>query len=274
MAEPRERVVFGSYNSTDRLKVEAISADLETWGVKLWLDTQLQAGQVFGRVLEAEIQRAVSAVVFIGAERGPWQELEIFMLLQKQVKGMLAVLIPVLLEGAGQNAGGFLSNIEHVDFRTGRREAARTLARALLDAPGTGANKDSASRVQSQATVSRAIVKWMLQESTDRDEVERIAERYASRELWQEAILACGRLRNIALEIRSTALFAQSCEMIGRIHFLAGEEALAERDWAISRAIVKKFAEPRLEEFESRVVKIRQNPRRSSGKIQPASTHM
>ena len=174
MTERGDRIVFGSYNSRDRLKVEAIALDLESWGIKLWLDTErLSPGMVFGRALEDAIGRADAAVVFVGAERGKWQELEIFMLLQNQVAGKLSALIPVLLEGAGQNAGGFLSNMQHVDFRAAGREPLRQLAKALLATPDAKATAEQAKGAQ-----ARALLKWIVQQATDPAELRRSVNRY------------------------------------------------------------------------------------------------
>jgi hypothetical protein len=265
MTEARDRIVFGSYNSRDHQKVEAIALDLETWDIKLWLDTrQLAPGTVYGRALEDAIGHADAAVVFVGAERGRWQELEIFMLLQNQRAGRLSVLIPVLLDGAGTDAGGFLGNFQYVDFRMATRDRLSKLAKALLDTPDAKANAERRQGLQ-----ARALLRWIVQQATSTAEVRRSVERCIKASLWPEALYACSRLRSIALDRRDAPAFAESCEKTGEIHFLSGQESLAENQWAISRAVYLKYSAAEVVSFDDRVQNIRGRSR--SGSMHPAS---
>jgi WD40 repeat protein len=100
--ETRDYDVFLCYNSRERQAVEAIGERLKEHGILPWLDIwEMQAGDLWQKVLEKQLKSIRSAAVFIGPNgSGPWQDLEVMALLQQFGKpGRGRRIIPVILEG-------------------------------------------------------------------------------------------------------------------------------------------------------------------------------
>jgi WD40 repeat protein len=100
--ETRDYDVFLCYNSKERQAVEAIGERLKEHGILPWLDVwEMQAGDLWQKVLEKQLKSIKSAAVFIGPNGpGPWQDLEVMALLQQFGKpGRGRRIIPVILEG-------------------------------------------------------------------------------------------------------------------------------------------------------------------------------
>jgi nucleotide-binding universal stress UspA family protein len=118
----RQFDVFLSHSSKDKPTVRKLAEELETRGLKVWLDEwELVPGRPWEQALEEIIQEAKSAVVLVGAEGiGPWEAPEIYACLSEFVKRQLPV-IPVLLPGAPKQPvlPLFLRHMTWVDFRGG-----------------------------------------------------------------------------------------------------------------------------------------------------------
>ena len=115
----KKGLIFSSYNRKDLEVVQMISSRLRHQGIDLWLDTQnLLAGSEWLTELEVVILKSRAAVIFKGPHGfGNFQREEISALFKLHADQKL-LLIPALLPGAsGKDAGLFLGNIHHVDFR-------------------------------------------------------------------------------------------------------------------------------------------------------------
>ena len=92
--------VFISYNWRDKDTVRSIAAQLRDRGLRPWMDErQLRPGFLWQQELEEIIARVPAAAVVIGAQRGPWQEREIYAFNQQSVSRGCAI-VPVLLSDA------------------------------------------------------------------------------------------------------------------------------------------------------------------------------
>jgi GTPase SAR1 family protein/nucleotide-binding universal stress UspA family protein len=92
--------VFISYNWRDKDTVRSIAAQLRNRGLRPWMDErQLRPGFLWQQELEEIIARVPAAAVVIGAQRGPWQEREIYAFNQQSVSRGCAI-VPVLLSDA------------------------------------------------------------------------------------------------------------------------------------------------------------------------------
>src|SRR5689334_7143089 len=97
--------VFLSYNSADRLAVEAIRRLIEAHGISTFFDREdLRVGLPWPHALEEALQAASAVAVFIGRELGGWQKREIGFALDLQIRqekqGKSFPVIPVLIPGA------------------------------------------------------------------------------------------------------------------------------------------------------------------------------
>lgn len=133
-AEQRERIrqlldrrrdagefdVFLCHNVADKPAVRELGHRLRQQGILPWLDEwELQPGMPWQRLLEQQIGRIRSAVVFVGREGiGPWQRQELDGFLREFANRKCPV-IPVLLPGAPAEPGLplFLEGMTWVDFR-------------------------------------------------------------------------------------------------------------------------------------------------------------
>jgi GTPase SAR1 family protein/nucleotide-binding universal stress UspA family protein len=92
--------VFLSYHWPDRDAVRAIAQQLRSRGLRPWIDErQLRPGIPWQPELEEIIARVPAAAVVIGAQRGPWQTMEIHAFNQ-QYASRGCVIVPVLLPDA------------------------------------------------------------------------------------------------------------------------------------------------------------------------------
>jgi GTPase SAR1 family protein/nucleotide-binding universal stress UspA family protein len=92
--------VFLSYHWPDRDAVRSIALQLRNRGLRPWMDErQLRPGIPWQPELEEIIARVPAAAVVIGAQRGPWQTMEIHALNQQSVSRG-CVIVPVLLPDA------------------------------------------------------------------------------------------------------------------------------------------------------------------------------
>ena len=95
--------VFLCYNSEDKEEVKELAAKLKAQGLNPWLDEwDVPPGWPWQPVLGAQIPWIRTAAVFIGRNGlGPWQNIEIFALLQQFVMRLCPV-IPVILRDYGR----------------------------------------------------------------------------------------------------------------------------------------------------------------------------
>jgi hypothetical protein len=112
--------VFLCYNSADRERVVAIAERLKERGILPWLDIwEIRPGVRWQNELRRRIKSIRSAAVFIGPKGpGPWQQMEVQVMLDEFTRHRRAV-IPVILEGrAGRpRLPPFLNLLHLVDLR-------------------------------------------------------------------------------------------------------------------------------------------------------------
>jgi hypothetical protein len=229
-----ERLIFASYNRQDHQKVEDIARGLESWGIKLWVDTErLTPGTFWGRNLDVALEKADAAVVFHGAEIGRWQRWEINLLLRRTVEEKLSVLIPVLIEGAGDEIQGLLGNIQRVDLRGSGNRNLHILATLL---------RRQGDVERARASAAEALFRIIVNEATDPDEVKGYADQCVEAKKWPQALYACSRLQAIALDTFNAHLFADSCGKSAQVYALWGRKEDAKRQWAIGLAIYRNYA--------------------------------
>jgi len=148
---PDDHSVFASYNSHDRAVVQNIVDQLLWHDIQVWLDVrQLLAGQCWLPVLEAEIKRCRTALIFLGPHgQGPWQVSEIHSILERQAEGQCTV-IPVLL--AGGQVPLVLRQFTWVDFNQKRPDPIQRLINGI---------RNSHNTVNSfQTPISRPTTEW------------------------------------------------------------------------------------------------------------------
>jgi GTPase SAR1 family protein len=98
--EVAEYDVFLSYHWPDKDAVRLIAQQLKNRGLRPWMDErQLRPGSAWLPDLEEIIQRVPAAALIIGAERGPWQNREIYAFIQQSVSRGCSI-VPVLLPDA------------------------------------------------------------------------------------------------------------------------------------------------------------------------------
>jgi GTPase SAR1 family protein len=102
--ETHDYDVFLCYNSKDREHVKAIGERLKERGILPWLDIwEIRPGTQWQKELQKRLKSIRSAAVFIGPTGpGPWQNLEMELLLQ-QIAKRNRPLIPVILAGRKGN---------------------------------------------------------------------------------------------------------------------------------------------------------------------------
>lgn len=117
---PYEFDVFLCHNSKDKPAVEAVAKQLKEAGISPWFDQwELPPGMPWQRQLEEQIERVMSAAVFIGEHGiGPWHRDELDAFLREAKKRQCAV-IPVILKTAPADVSipVFLDAMTRVDFR-------------------------------------------------------------------------------------------------------------------------------------------------------------
>ena len=98
--ETEDYDVFMCHNSKDKRRVIAMAEQLKKRSILPWLDIwEVRPGTRWQKQLEKNIKTIKSAAVFIGPKgAGPWQELEMEVLLQQLAKRRRPI-IPVILEG-------------------------------------------------------------------------------------------------------------------------------------------------------------------------------
>jgi GTPase SAR1 family protein len=116
-ADVAEYDVFLSYNGRDKDIVRSIAVQLRDRGLRPWMDErQLRPGTVWPPDLEEVIARVPAVAVIIGAQRGPWQEREIYAFIQQAVSRRCAV-VPVLLpDGYTADLPVFLQGLTWVNL--------------------------------------------------------------------------------------------------------------------------------------------------------------
>lgn len=121
---------FLCHNSEDKTAVMRIGRQLRKNGVWPWLDEwELRPGVLWQRLLEQELSKIPSAVVFIGGSGlGPWQRIEYDALLREFVRRGCPV-VPVILPTAPgiPEMPMFLRGMMWVDFRKSQPNPLRQL---------------------------------------------------------------------------------------------------------------------------------------------------
>lgn len=94
--------VFLCHNSDDKPQVRQIAEQLESMGIRVWLDErELRPGVRWEGILQDTIVQTEAAAVFVGSNGlGPWQEQEIESFLIAFAKTHRKPIIPVLLSTA------------------------------------------------------------------------------------------------------------------------------------------------------------------------------
>jgi tetratricopeptide (TPR) repeat protein len=236
----KKDLIFASYNRKDLEVVQTISSRLRNQGIDLWLDTQnLLAGSEWLTELEAVILGSRAAVIFKGPHGfGNFQREEISALFKLHADQKL-LLIPALLPGAsGKDAGVFLGNIHHVDFRLRNPDPFGELHSALvLNAPAKIALIESSAQQPERA---HPLVQWIVNDMTNLKDMDIYGRRYIEAKRWPEALYIYHRLARLAIG-QSNRLYADSYLQIGRIHFLAGQRDQAEKKWEIGFRIYRDY---------------------------------
>lgn len=236
----KKDLIFASYNRKDLEVVQVISGQLRHQGIDLWLDTKnLLAGSEWLTELEAVILRSRAAVIFKGPHGfGNFQREEISALFKLHADQKL-LLIPALLPGAsGKDAGLFLGNIHHVDFRLRNPDPFRELLSGLaLNAPAAIPLMQSSVR---QPEVAHPLVQWIVSDMTNLKDMDTYGRRYIEARRWPEALYIYHRLARLAIG-QSNRLYADSYLQIGRIHFLAGKLDQAEKKWEIGFRVYRDY---------------------------------
>jgi nucleotide-binding universal stress UspA family protein len=129
--------VFLCHNSEEKEDIRKIARELESCGVRIWLDEeQLRPGLAWQVVLEEQINTIETAAVFVGNSGiGPWQNLEIRAFLTEFVSRKCPV-IPVILPGADTvpELPILLRQLTWVDFR---EKPAKAMERLIWGITGT-----------------------------------------------------------------------------------------------------------------------------------------
>ncbi len=252
MASESKGVIFGSYNRNDRAKVAMIAEELASRGIEIWLDPSLRPGDFFVSTLEEKIANAEAAVVFVGSDGlGPWQRQEVSILVRNHIAGKLHTLVPALLDGAtGENAGGFLGNIQHVDFRARTKNPLKELADAIAGEQGQPKTSQNGPPDGSSA---HPLVKWFVREMTDSAEIDQLARQFKEARRWPEALYIYGHLMALALDRRSRRDFADVCVDIGKIYVLSKNTKLAERQWALATSVYRRYFPAELDAIMRRI---------------------
>jgi hypothetical protein len=113
--------VFLCHNSADKPAVLQLAEELESRGLRVWLDAwELIPGRPWQEALEKILQTAKSAAVLVAKDGvGPWQRQEVRACLEEFVRRALPV-IPVLLPGAARELElPFLRSFTWVDLSDG-----------------------------------------------------------------------------------------------------------------------------------------------------------
>ncbi len=113
--------VFLCHNSEDKPEVRQVYEALKVRGLKPWIDeVDLRPGDAWRPAIEAALEGAGTAFVFVGKEGGRVQVREIDICIDLESRGKLRV-IPVILPGCLDDSeiGGFLRGYAWVDFRQG-----------------------------------------------------------------------------------------------------------------------------------------------------------
>jgi hypothetical protein len=119
--------VFISYNSRDAARVRTLAGELESRGIKCWLDTwALAPGTPWQEEIEAALARARVILVAIGpAGLGRWHTEELRAALQLRVeaqaygKRVIPVLLPGAAAGATESLPLFLRGLTVLDLGAG-----------------------------------------------------------------------------------------------------------------------------------------------------------
>jgi len=196
-------VVFVSYNRKDSETAHAIAAQLEQRGVRMWTDRQVRPGDTWMDQLGSAIMRARAAIVFKGPNGfGPWQSQEVFELFRRHVETQF-MLIPALLPGTKEkNAGVFLANLQHVDFRAKTPNPIDQLT-AILTMKAQPALAPSATP---DAGAAHPLVRWVIDGIDRLDELERLGRHYVNEKRWAEASYVYQRRASLALDRRSNRM--------------------------------------------------------------------
>jgi tetratricopeptide (TPR) repeat protein len=229
-------LIFGSYNRKDIRVVQTIQGRLGDQGISLWLDTrELRPGVEWLTAIEAAIRRSRAAVIFKGPEGfGNFQRQEVSALFKLHADKEL-VVIPALLPGAsGKDAGLFLGNIQHVDFRRRNPDPMNELISAVR---GYGPPKIYSLQPSScDPDVAHPLVKWIVNEMDNLKDIDRYGRQYVQAKRWPEALYIYHRLAKLAIG-RSNRAYADTFLQIGGVYFLAGQPAIAEKKWEITLRI-------------------------------------
>lgn len=236
----KKDLIFSSYNRKDLEVVQMISSRLRHQGIDLWLDTQnLLAGSEWLTELEAVILRSRAAVIFKGPHGfGNFQKEEISALFKLHADQKL-LLIPALLPGAsGKDAGLFLGNIQHVDFRLRNPDPFRELLSGLeQNAPAEITLMQSSVQ---QPEAAHPLVQWIVNDMTNLKDMDTYGRSYIEAKRWPEALYIYYRLAGLAIG-QSNRLYADSYLQIGRIYFLAGQRDQAEKKWEIGLRVYRDY---------------------------------
>jgi DNA-binding NtrC family response regulator len=122
--------VFLCHNNEDKPVIKNIGEELKKRGLQPWLDEwELQPGLSWQVHVEEQIEEIKSAAVFVGESGlGPWQKMEIRVLLSEFVNRGIPV-IPVILSNAPKKPKLplFLREMTWVDFRKGETDPMKRL---------------------------------------------------------------------------------------------------------------------------------------------------
>src|SRR5271169_6198713 len=110
--------VFMSYHWRDHAPVEALALTLRDLGLRVFLDRwYLHPGRAWPQELESVMSACQALTICVGPSgMGPWQQREVNLALDRQVRESTFPVIPVLLPGADPVLG-FLSQNTWVDLR-------------------------------------------------------------------------------------------------------------------------------------------------------------
>src|SRR5690606_30885347 len=99
--QKREPSVFLSYARADSAVVQQVAEGLGAVGVRVWLDSMLQAGTNWMQEIERELSAADFVAFFISPRSvgSAWTKRELQVALHRQVSGEGgAVILPIILE--------------------------------------------------------------------------------------------------------------------------------------------------------------------------------
>jgi tetratricopeptide (TPR) repeat protein len=249
-------LIFTSYNRKDLEIVQTISGQLRSHGRDLWLDTQnLLAGSEWLAELEAVVLRSRAAVIFKGPYGfGNFQREEVSALFKLHADQNL-LLIPALLPGAsGKDAGLFLANIHHVDFRLRNPDPIGELLSGLAqDVPSKTVPLQS---LVQQPDAAHPLVQWIVNDMTNFKDIDSYGRRYIKAKRWPEALYIYHRLARLSIR-QSNRLYADSYLQLGRIYFLAGQRDQAEKKWEIGLRVYRDYFRADLSQVERQVSAMR-----------------